>query len=403
MERKHFLKAVAFATLMPGLLIGCAADQQKQADGQQQTYTCPMHPQIIQHAPSTCPICGMDLVLFDKNNKEASLTLSERQIALAGITTVVAGEGSMERVRRLAGRLTTDPERTAVVSTRAAGRLEKLYVRETGVRVSKGQPLYRLYSEELETLQRELLLAVEQARQFPNDANFARILRGAKQKLLLYGQSESQLQALTASGKVNPWIEYPAPIGGVVSELSVAEGQYVAEGATLLRLEDYSRLWVEADAYPAEAALVKEGQQVQVLVAGSENKPVPMTVQFVYPALRTGSQVLPLRGAITNPDMQWQPGMQAVVLLPEKSTGGVLQVPSTAVLRDGKGAHVWLQTGKDVFVPKNVQTGMEDAGMIEIRGGLNGGERVVVTGAYLLYSEYVLKKGAHPAEVSKDS
>ena len=94
-----------------------------------------------------------------------------------------------------------------------------------------------------------------------------------------------------------------------------------------MRLEGYGQLWVEADVYPAEAAAIKPGQSVKVIVAGWENEPQQMTVQFINPALQPGSQVMQLRGTIANPGNRWQPGMQANILLPAGSTGDVLSVP----------------------------------------------------------------------------
>ncbi|HJT74104.1 MAG TPA: efflux RND transporter periplasmic adaptor subunit, partial [Chitinophaga sp.] len=161
MERKSFLKTLTFVALAPALLLAACKETGKKeiAAEKKQTYTCPMHPQIVQDKPGTCPICGMDLVPFDKTNKETALTLGESQIALANITTMTVGAGALSNFKRLNGRLATDPEKTAVISSRVPGRIEVLFVKETGVKVNKGQPLYKIYSEQLATLQQEYLLA----------------------------------------------------------------------------------------------------------------------------------------------------------------------------------------------------------------------------------------------------
>ena len=133
------------------------------------TYTCPMHPQIISEKPGTCPVCGMDLVPFDKTNVSDNLTLNESQRALANVTTDTIKEGSFSSFKQLNGRLVVNPEQTEFVSSRVAGRLENLFVKETGVAVRKGQTLYTIYSEQLAALHQEYLIALEQVAAFTND------------------------------------------------------------------------------------------------------------------------------------------------------------------------------------------------------------------------------------------
>ncbi len=401
MERKKFIKSLSLIALAPTLFILACKDggkEQTTSAGKVQTYTCPMHPQIIQDKPGTCPICGMDLVPFNRSTQEASLTLSESQIALANVTTIIIGGDGFSSFKQLNGRLAVNPEKTEYLSSRVPGRIEQLYVRQTGVKVNTGQPLYKIYSEQLATLQKEFLLAHEQASQFPGDPTFKQLLQSSKQKLELYGQSPKQISYLQKAKKTDPFVTFNATQSGVVAELSVTQGQYVAEGDPILRLEGYSQLWVEADIYPAEAGSIKEGQQVKVIIPGWENQPQTMKVRFMSPALRTDAQVLQIRGEIPNPNTQWQPGLQANILLPSHTSGDALSLPVDAVIRDGKGAHVWIEKSKGKFEPRMVKTGMENFDQIEISEGLNKGDTVVVTGAYLLYSEYILKKGKNPMD-----
>ncbi|OLY94532.1 membrane fusion protein, Cu(I)/Ag(I) efflux system [Cnuella takakiae] len=398
MQRKQFIKNIAIALTAPAVLLS-ACKQKGQAavtDAKKQTYTCPMHPQIVQNSPGTCPICGMDLVPFDKNNTDDALQLSEAQQALAGITTTTVGTGSLSNFTQLNGRLVINPEATEYVSSRVPGRIEVLYFKELGVPVRKGQAVYKIYSEQLATLQQEYLLAVRQASEFPGDAHFQQILKASRQKLLLYNMSEAQIANIVKSQKTDPYVTYFAPASGVVAELSITEGQYVAEGATIMRIEGYGSLWVEADVYPSEAGNVRIGQQVKVIVPGWEDQPHRMTIQFITPALQSGTQLMQIRGSIPNVNGQWQPGLQANVLLPGKSAANALTLPVDAVIREQKGMHVWIEKEKGKYEPRMVTTGMETAGLVEITSGLAEGDKVVATGAYLLYSEFILKKGKNP-------
>jgi Cu(I)/Ag(I) efflux system membrane fusion protein len=398
MQRKQFIKNIAIALAAPAVMLSACKQkgQAAVADAQKQTYTCPMHPQIVQNNPGTCPICGMDLVPFDKNNTDDTLQLSEAQQALAGITIITVGTGTLSNFTQLNGRLVINPEATEYVSSRVPGRIEVLYFKELGVPVRKGQPVYKIYSEQLATLQQEYLLAVRQASEFAGDAHFQQILKASRQKLLLYNMSESQIANIAKSQKTDPYVTYFAPVSGVVAELSITEGQYVAEGATIMRIEGYGSLWVEADVYPSEAGNVRVGQQVKVIVPGWEDHAQRMTIQFITPALQSGTQLMQIRGSMPNLNNQWQPGLQANVLLPGKSATNALTLPVDAVIREQRGMHVWIEKEKGKYEPRMVTTGMETAGQVEIASGLAEGDKVVATGAYLLYSEFILKKGKNP-------
>jgi Cu(I)/Ag(I) efflux system membrane fusion protein len=405
MERKEFIKSLAIGMLAPTLFLAACSDDKnngnKKASQKTTTYTCPMHPQVVQDKMGTCPVCGMDLVAFEKNSAEAALHLDENQRALANVATMAVGLSGFNTYKQLNGRLVVNPEKTEYISSRVSGRLERLYVRQTGERITKGQALYQIYSEQLASLQQEYLLSLEQVAQFPDDKTFAQILRSSRQKLSLYGESEGAIKALQNSRKTSPNVTFRAPENGTVAELTVTEGQYVSEGTPLMRLEGYQSLWVEADLYPTEAANIKDGQQVKVVIPGWEDQPQLVTVKFINPALQANTQLIQLRAAIPNPNNQWQPGLQANVFVPTESKGDVINLPIAAVIRNEKGAHVWVEKEKDKFEPQVVKTGMESFDTIEIKEGLKAGDQVVISGAYLLYSEYILKKGKDPMESAK--
>lgn len=394
------MKAKYILLLMLVLRLAACSEKTETAaatDEKQQTYTCPMHPQIVQQAPGQCPICGMDLVPFDKNNTDATLMLSESQRLLANVVTDTVRSGSFRSVKQLNGRLVTNPESIEMISSRVPGRIEELYVQETGVPVRRGQALYRIYSEQLAALQQEYLVALAQTDAFPNEDRFRQIAEAARQRLQLFDQSAAQLEALRRTRKASPFVTYTAPVSGVVAEVYTAPGQYVAEGSPVLKVEGYGSLWVEADVYPSEGSSARVGSTVTVRIPGYEREPHSMQIDFVAPSLQPGSQLLTLRGRIANPQGRYKAGMQAVVDLPVTTLSDAVTLPVDAVIRDGEGTHVWVEKEPNIFEARTVVTGAENAARVAIKEGLQPGDVAVISGAYLLYSEFVLKKGTTPA------
>jgi len=386
---------IAFALLF----YSCAGNAVDEHTHEAQTFTCPMHPQVVQQQQGTCPLCGMDLVAFDKSKKEKFLTLSRNQQLLANVSTVILRNSSFENQTYLNGRLLVNPELTKDISSRISGRIEELYLKETGIQVKKGQPLYKMYSEQLQTLQNEFLLMEEQARRLPQEKRFKELANAARQKLILYGQTDIQLNRLLQNGAAYPYATFLAPASGLISELAIVEGDYVAEGSSLMMLEDYTRLWVEADVYPDEVAKIKMGDKLKVVIPGFETESVSTTVNFIGPALAAGSQTVQIRGLIENKN-NWQPGLQVNLLLPSESHKDYFSLPIDAVIRDAETKHVWVETRRGRFEPRTVITGVESSERIEVLNGIKAGDKVVVSGAYLLYSEYILKRGEHPVSVA---
>jgi len=285
-------------------------------------------------------------------------------------------------------------DRSESVTSRVAGRIEKLYVKETGKIIQKGQPLYQLYSEILLTLQREYLLAKEQYETLGStEKRYKSFYEAAKRKLLLYGLTEQQIDVLSKTKSLQNSIVILSPSTGTIADLSVTEGQYVTEGTILMRLEDINQLWVEAELYPSETSLFNVGDKITVRISGYENEPTETVIDFMSPGYSGNGHIVAVRASIPNTKLKYTPGMQAQVHF-SYSTREALAVPIDAVIRDEMGSHVFIQRGQNTFRSEKVKTGMENFENVEITQGLAEGDTVVVTGAYLLHSEIVLKKGS---------
>jgi Cu(I)/Ag(I) efflux system membrane fusion protein len=315
--------------------------------------------------------------------------LSNNQMKLANIKTEVLNSGSIGTSTLLTATTVSNKNLINQISSRVSGRIEKLYVKQVGEKIGKGTPLYELYSEALLTLGQEYLVALAQQKALGDkDKNYERILRAAKEKLLLYGMSEKQIEELARSGKTKPTVTFFSEVSGIVEEISVSEGQYIAEGSALLKVSDLSSLWVEAEVYPSELPLVKLGSTVEVRMSGYGNEPLKGKVVFLAPELSSNSKIISMRAQIDNPEKRFIPGMQATVTLVSDAKKA-LTLPIDALIRDGQGSYVWKQTGESTFSPQMVTLGTENASTVEVVSGLTENDTVVVSGAYLLHSEYI--------------
>ena len=377
-------------------LISCGKKERAKQGAEVVKYTCSMHPQIVEEKPGTCPICAMDLVPLKHNGNGSDIMLSDSQIKLANITTTLVKYEDIGSTIVLTGKLAINEEQTELVSSRVAGRIEKLAIKEVGQRVSQGQVLYEVYSEQLLTLEQEYLLARQQAQELGQKENrYQNFLAAAEKKLLLFGLNKTQIAELVKTKKTDSRIEFLAPVSGIVARVDATEGQYVSEGSSLYRIERLDKIWIEADLYPKETAFIKKGDIVDVVVSGFENSPVKGEVTFLSPEYRAGSQIITLRVEIANPERKFLPGMQANVEL-SHSGKQAIALPMDAVIRDERGSHVWVLTPEGAYSSRMVETGIENSEKVEITSGLKEKENVVITGAYLLYGELVLKKGGDP-------
>ncbi|MBJ6111772.1 efflux RND transporter periplasmic adaptor subunit [Hymenobacter sp. BT523] len=368
-------------------------------------YTCPMHPQVHQSKPGLCPICGMNLVKQAGSPTPAGsavaggadLKLSAQQVTLGNIHAQVIGTSPSEQTAPtvLTGTVTADALQTESVSSRVAGRIEHLFVRQTGQLLQRGAPLFSVYSEQLQALQQEYLLAQAQSRE--QGGPYRQFAEATGQKLRLLGVTTGQLQQLAARGRPNPVVTYYSPTTGTVQTLDVVQGQYVAEGTPLVTLTNLATVWVEAQLYPADVARLPVGTTVTVQVAG-EPASRRGKVVFISPELSGGSQVTLARIQLSNPGGRLQPGAQANVLLDAPTTATTtqttLRVPVEALIRDGDASYLWTQTGERQYRRVKVSTGEGSASSVPITAGLLAGAKVVVSGAYLLQSEYSLRQGA---------
>jgi membrane fusion protein, copper/silver efflux system len=362
-------------------------------------YTCSMDPQVKVFKPGKCPICRMELTPVKKSDgaKKDEIQLSAQQVQLGNIQTETIGNGTIGDQMVLTGTLNFDQSRSSSVSSRVMGRIEKLYFKNLGDYIKKGDPLYELYSEELNNAKQEYLLALERQKTFSDETaiDFSQLLQGARNKLLLWGMTVGQLSDLARNKKASPTTTFYSTSSGFITELEKLEGEYITEGGTIVKLADLSSLWAEAQVYTTQLSGMDRNSIATVRIPDVDSREIKGRIEFVNPEINTDTRINLIRVSIPNPGNQLKPGMPAYVILksPQRKA---LALPVDAVIRDSKGSTVWIQTARNTFKSIMVQTGLENDDMIEIKSGLTEGDIVVVSGAYLLHSEYIFKKGSDP-------
>ena len=387
---------IAIGSLML-LLSACKSKHGRIAETPGVFYTCSMHPQVMERHPGNCPICGMKLIHVEKKKATDAdaIMLSDQQIQLGNVQVDTVGKGIIGNETVLTATLNIDETKAATVSARVSGRIEKLYFKNEGDFVQNGAKLYDLYSEELNNAKQEYVLALEKQAALDNSIiDFKQLVQGAKNKLLLWGMNEGQINELAKTKTVSTLTSFYSSVSGYVTTLDGHEGDFVAEGGTIMRLANLSSLWAEAQVYTSQTSEI-DGKAKAIVQIPDLRKELSGSIQFVNPEINPDTRINLIRVEIPNQNNELKPGMSAFVVLKNKQRNS-LTLPVDAVIRHENMNIVWVQVDKNTFKNVMVETGVENEGRIEIVSGLKQGDVVVTSGAYLINSEYIFRKGSNP-------
>ncbi len=362
-------------------------------------YTCSMHPQIHEDHPGNCPICGMKLIAVSKKSMSSANTtqieLSAEQIRLGNIHVDTIGKENIGDKLVLTGTLNFNQDKLSTVSARVEGRIDRLYFKNIGDYVAKGAILYALYSEQLNNAKEEYVNVLQQKSSLGNSLiNYGALVESAKIKLLLWGMTEGQVKELAKSKQAFTHTIFYSTEAGYITDINVNEGEYVMEGGPVVQLANLSTLWAEAQVYTSQMSAINKNGNVTVQIPDL-NETINGSIDFVNPEINPGTRVNLVRVNVPNKNNQLHPGMSVYIIVQNKQRNA-FTLPSAAVLRDSKGASVWIQTKPGVYEIRMVKTGIAQNDAVEITSGLTAGEVVVTTGAFLLNSEYIFQHGADP-------
>ena len=348
---------------------------------------------------------GMDYVaVYEGEDKDASAALAAvgqirintEKVQKLGVRTEAASTRLLGKTVRAAGRIEPDERRMYAISPKFEGYVERLYVNVTGQPVSKGQPLFEVYSPELVSAQREYLIAV-QGMQAMKDAGaeaqggMNQLAESSLARLRNWDLSPEQVAALARTGEAHRTITFRSPVSGLVTEKKALQGMRFMPGEALYQVTDLSSVWVVADVFEQDIALVKTGAKAKVTINAYPNQVFEGRITYVYPTMKAETRTLAVRIELANPGQLLKPAMYAQVDLPVGGTQPVLTVPDSAVIDSGTRRIVLVQIEEGRYEPREVELGARGENHVEVLKGVREGEQVVVAANFLIDAESNLK------------
>jgi Cu(I)/Ag(I) efflux system membrane fusion protein len=408
-------------------------------------YHCPMHPAITADHPSDCPICGMKLVpvkpeahahttgagapaerkvvlyrspmnpqqtspvprkdemgmdylpvYADETTAEtqrelgrASVTVDPARQQMIGLRTAKVTHGAVGGSWRSVGRVEVDPTRVRKTNVKVDGYVEKIFVSFLGQRVSKGEPLFTLYSPTLLVTQNEYLSALKSYRAAGSSGPEPPLLAAARRKLELGDVPASLIAQLEATG-AQKTLTFVSPISGVVTAKNVVEGSYLAPGAEPYEITDLSMVWVMVDAYETDIARAKVGMQASMTLSAYPQKVFSGRVQFIAPLLDPSTRTVKVHLHFPNPTGELKPELYGEVTLQAEARHG-LTIPTDAIIHSGTRNVVFVAEGEGKFTPVEVQLGERSGDRVEVLSGLAEDQEVITRANFLIDSESQLR------------
>lgn len=422
-------------------------------------WTCTMHPSVHSKTPGKCPICSMDLVPVMKKgggqptsaetavasnakaetqsmgmqmegnkvpaasdsamqSKPSEFTVPVERQQQIGVTYTEVKRRPMRYYIRSVGMLEPDQTKMFEYVARVDGYIEQLKVASPGERVGAGQPLMTIYSPDLRATEQELINLLNQQ---PNNTGGRsspdQLISAAKRRLLLWNVSEQEIAALEQTRHASDRLVLRSPFDGIVDQVPARVGMSVKSGDKLIGMIDLGQLWLWADFYENEIALLRPGQKVQITLSAFPTKTFDGQISVITPSIDPVKRTAKVRIDIPNPNDELRPGMYANVVA-QIDAGEGLTVPVDTVLPTGMRMLVFVDKGSGKLEPRFISVGRQfvdlksekQEAFYQVMSGLNEGERIVSSANFLIDAESQVQgaiknwqepEGATPAETSQ--
>jgi Cu(I)/Ag(I) efflux system membrane fusion protein len=342
---------------------------------------------------------GMDYVPVYEGDAAAGgnnvIDISPDKVQKLGVKSETAALRELNRTLRVTGRIEIDERHTYTIAPKFEGWVERLYVNTTGQAVTKGQPLFDVYSPELVSAQREHTLAIQglaSLKEAGDDAkqSMQQLATASAARLKNWDIAGAQSDA-TASSESRPRVTFFAPVSGIVLEKKAVQGMRFMPGEMLYQIADLSSVWTIAEVPEQDIGQVRLGDHVQVSVAPYPDRTFDGKVDFIYPTLDSATRTVQIRMEIANPKGMLKPAMFANAQISVGKANKVLTLPSSAVIDSGTRQVVLVRLAEGRFEPREVTLGGRSDNYVEVLTGVAEGEQVVTSANFLIDAESNLK------------
>jgi RND family efflux transporter MFP subunit len=300
---------------------------------------------------------------------------------------------------RFYGNVQVDERRQAYVQTRFAGWIRKVYADATGNFVSKGQPLFTIYSPDLVSTEHEYLLAkknsesLQQSKVSGVASGASSLFSAAKERLLQWEVSPAEIEKLDQGGKAITDLTVNSPVSGYITQKNALPNMYVQPETMLYTVADLSGVWVLAQVFQSDAGKIKPGDPAEVTVDAYPGRVFNGRVDYILPQLDTNTRTLPVRLVLANPGLKLRPGMYVNVRA-KLAMGRQLVVPASAAFHSGTKNLLFVYSGEGSIEPREVELGPQVGDELVVTKGTKAQEQIVTSANFLIDSEAQLQAAA---------
>lgn len=406
---KHIITALITACVLFSATLSETAPGLKAGDVDPKTgkvikyWAAPMDPTYIRNEPGKSPM-GMDLIpVYEEEGGEklpqSTIKIDPVTVQNMGVRIAAVQRMELKKSIRALGTVTYDETRIYAVNLKFDGWIEKLCVDFVGESVTKGQPLFEIYSPELVTAQEEYLLARAQVKSLADSSypsvreNGARLLGAARQRLQYWDLENAQIRQLEKKGEVRKNLTIYSPANGVVIKKDAVAGHFVKAGMHQYEIADLSRVWVDVEVYEYELPFIRKGMPADMELSYLPGKRLQGTVLFIYPFLNPKTRTVKLRLAFDNKEGLLKPDMYANVYIESLIDPAALVIPQEAVIDSGLRKVVFVARGAGRFEPRPVTLGLEgENSTFQVLEGLQEGDNIVTSAQFMFDSESRLRE-----------